>query len=85
MNIETSLPYSWLRSLPSTLRQEDEIPLFGTPSLFPWEAFGQVLGKALQIQSLRIKPIEIQWRPEEELMAGLGADPVILTFQAPPP
>lgn len=84
MNIATTLPYSWLRSISTDLLELDALPLFGSPPPFPWEAYGKALSEALRIENISLSPVDTAWRTEEELLEGLGSDPLILALHISP-
>lgn len=79
----TTSPYDWIREIPTSLLQLDEIPLLGYPPHFPWEEFAQKLAKTLQIKSLVIKPHDVEWRKSADLFTGIGSHPVPLQFTIP--
>lgn len=68
----TKKPYSWIKSIPSALLQNDSIPLIGFPPPFPWEAFAKRLSQILEIKDLNISHEAFQWRTKGELLAGMG-------------
>ncbi|MFQ5728826.1 MAG: hypothetical protein ACE5GN_00505, partial [Waddliaceae bacterium] len=84
MSTTTSTPYSWLKKIPASIVELDEIPLFGHPPPFPWEGFTAQVAKDLDIQTLTIKPSKFQWRTEEELLSGLGDSVLPLNFTITP-
>lgn len=84
MSIETTLPYSWLKSVPDNVKALDEVPLFGNPPLFPWELFSKELEKALQIKNLSIHCTDVQWTAANVLIAGFGENPAIFSLTLAP-
>lgn len=73
--MDTSLlnqPYHWLKQIPGDLWQQDESPLLGYSPPFPWNDMAAYISKTLELGSLEVQPGEWQWRPQEELLAGLG-------------
>ena len=84
MSTTTSTPYSWLKKIPASIVELDEIPLFGQPPPFPWEDLTAQLAKDLDIQNLTIEPSEFQWRTAEELLSGLGDSFLALNFTITP-
>ncbi len=79
----TTLPYEWLKEVPTSLLQQDDIPLLGFPPIFPWEQFNENLKKTFQTQNIEVKPLVLQWRSSEDLFAALGEDLIPINFQIP--
>ncbi len=77
-SLAPSLPYEWLKQLPLSIIQADEIPLFGKSPSFPWEQLATQLSQLFQIENIVLEPSNSQWRTTEDLLKGLGADPVFL-------
>lgn len=84
MSIETTLPYSWLRTIPDAIKLQDEIPLFGNPPPFPWEAFNQELAKIFEQPDLKVVCTNIEWKTSEELLSGFGETPAIHPISVAP-
>jgi flagellar motor switch protein FliN/FliY len=84
VNIETVLPYHWLRTCSEEIVKLDAIPLLGNPPTFPWALFSNALGQALAIQNLQITPQEIAWREKDRLLEGMGTNPQVVEFQVSP-
>ena len=78
----SSMPYDWLKQIPTALLQLDEIPLIGFPPEFPWEDLSRGLGEVFQIPDFKIEAAPFQWRSENELLSGMGDDlkPLICTI-----
>lgn len=83
-NVVTALPYSWLSQVSEEVKNLDSIPLLGTPPLFPWEEFSGLLSKSLQINDLKIIPVETKWREKETLLAELGNNPICYPLSVVP-
>lgn len=81
-NTTASMPYDWLKQIPTALLQLDEIPLIGFPLPFPWEELSKGMGETFQIPDFKIEPEPLQWRTQEELFAGLGDNltPLVCTI-----
>lgn len=79
----TTLPFEWLKEVPTALLQLDNIPLLGFPPLFPWAEFNEKLKGTFQVSTLEIKPLETKWRGANDLFAGVGADLIPIHFQIP--
>ena len=84
MSIETTIPFSWLRSIPADIKIQDDVPLWGAPPSFPWEAFALELGKALGGIPLSITCRDVQWRSPEDLLHALGENPSFHAFSVTP-
>lgn len=76
-------PYNWLKEVPATLLELDDIPLLGYPPLFPWETFTQKLAQTFQIKNLKIKPLDYQWKEAEDIISGVGGKPFPLWLNVP--
>lgn len=70
----TSMPYDWLKQIPTALLQLDEIPLIGFPLPFPWKELSQGMREVFEIPDFNFEPGPFQWRVQEELLSGLGPD-----------
>lgn len=79
----TTLPYEWLKEVPTSLLQQDDIPLLGFPPLFPWKQFNEHLKSTFQTQNIEVKPLTLQWRSSEDLFSALGQDLIPIHFQIP--
>lgn len=75
MSIETTIPFSWLRSIPADIKIQDDVPLWGASPLFPWETFADELSKTLGIPQVSVSCQDVQWRAPEDLFHGLGENP----------
>jgi|688.fasta_scaffold20971_5 flagellar motor switch protein FliN/FliY len=70
--------FDWIKQLPDSVLQLDEVPLFGKAPPFPWEKLTKELSALFQIGKLKIEPGNSQWRTPEELTEGIGAEPATL-------
>lgn len=69
----TTTAYEWLKQIPTSLLQEDSVPLAGFPPDFPWEQFSQELAKRFQLSGFKISPkASFELRSEPELLDGIG-------------
>lgn len=84
MTIESTLPYSWLKTLPAEIKTHDEIPLWGSPPPFPWKAFADELAKVLHLETLEATLLETAWTPQNAILSNMGDDPFIFEFAVPP-
>lgn len=76
---KTKSSYDWIRYLPPSILQWDEIPLLGLPPPFPWEGLTQNLSQLFNIKDLKIEPIDTQWKAQEDLLQGF-VDPQPIFF-----
>lgn len=79
----TTLPFEWLKEVPTALLQLDDIPLLGFPPVFPWAEFSEKLAQTFQVSNIEIKPLETKWRDSSDIFAGLGQDLIPIHFQVP--
>lgn len=79
----TTLPYEWLKEVPTALLRLDDIPLLGFPPDFPWNEFNQNLKNTFQLESIAIEPLSLEWRTRDNLFAALGQDLIPIHFQIP--
>lgn len=77
MNDTIPASYEWVKQIPSSLMELDDKPLFGKGPSFPWESFSSAIAKIFDKKELSIRPAEMQWRLSDQLLDGLGADPII--------
>lgn len=64
--------YDWIKQIPSSLLQWDDIPLTGASPPFPWQALSQKLAQIFELDSLRIELFEKKWRTEKEFDEGIA-------------
>lgn len=79
----TTLPYEWLKEVPTALLRLDDIPLLGFPPDFPYEEFNENLKKTFQLENIGIEPLSLQWRTRDDLFSALGQDLIPIHFQIP--
>lgn len=80
----TTTPLSWIKKLETTLSETQEIPLWGYPPPFPWEEIISPLEQALAIKNLALAPLRTDWKPSEELLSGMGKNPIIVPIELTP-
>lgn len=83
MKNAATLPYDWLKEIPTSLLQLDSIPLLGYPPSFPWEEFTTKLAATFQLKDLKIKPLGVEWRTADDLLNGLGGSPIAIHISIP--
>ncbi|MBS4168170.1 type III secretion system cytoplasmic ring protein SctQ [Parachlamydia sp. AcF125] len=64
--------YSWLKRLSPEFVRKDEVPLFGYPPPFPWEAFAQQLAQTFQLKEVTFTPSMPEWREAKSLFSDFG-------------
>lgn len=62
--------YDWIKYLPSSILQWDEIPLLGLPPPFPWDGLSQGLSQLFNIENIKIEHLDTKWRLQEDLLQG---------------
>lgn len=80
---QATTPYDWLKEIPTSLLQLDDIPLLGHPPAFPWESFSEKLAQTFQVQQLKVTPLECQWRELSDIISGVGGKPFPLHLNIP--
>ena len=83
MSTTKSLPYDWIGELDPKIAELDDIPLFGHPPSFPWDAFSKKLSQIFEVDDIIIQPEDPKWRSEEELFSDLGSQLYPITFSVP--
>lgn len=68
----TSTTYDWIKQYPSTLFQQDDVPLLGNTPAFPWDQFSVELGRIFQSPDLQVKGSDFQWRTADKITEGIG-------------
>lgn len=69
--------YDWIRQIPSSLLQQDAVPLLGVPPTFPWKDFAAELAKLFSLKSLQIFAGDIQWRSANAYFEGIANEQVL--------
>ncbi len=77
-------PLAWVRKIAPELKHLDEVPLFGNAPSFDWERFSSLLASRLSVQKLSLQAVEQEWRSEETLKAGLGANLIVIPITLSP-
>jgi flagellar motor switch protein FliN/FliY len=70
-------PYGWLKQIPSSLLQWDDIPLLGNPPAFPWEEFSSLISQNIGLQGFKISPSDVRWLSKEEYFKGISHPDVL--------
>ncbi|KIA78760.1 Type III secretion basal body protein [Parachlamydia acanthamoebae] len=76
-----TVPYSWLKNLSPEFVRKDEVPLFGYPPAFPWEAFAQQFAETFQLKEAAFIPSLPEWKNEKNLFSDFGEPYVIREFR----
>lgn len=71
----TTAPLFWLKKVESALTELQQIPLWGSPPAFPWEACSKEIATLLQIPELKLEHTKTEFLNLEEIPLGLGASP----------
>lgn len=79
MNETPKKSFDWIKQIPSSLLQWDDIPLLGSAPNFPWQEFSSQISQSLGLGQLTLEPSDIQWVTESEYAKGV-ANPVALHF-----
>ncbi len=85
MTATTQINYSWLKQLPSSLLQSNDIPLIGFSPPFPWEQCAAKLSELLEIKGVALTPASApELRTKDGLLAGLGGHPLSFSLSVAP-
>lgn len=84
MTATTSIPYDWLRKIPHSLLEKDEIPILSSPGPFPIDRFSALLAKTFQLDRLDIQLSPWENRSSEHLLKGLGEPLKIVNIELSP-
>jgi flagellar motor switch protein FliN len=79
----TSMPYDWLKQIPTALLQLDEIPLIGFAPPFPWDELAKAIGETFEIHDFKIQAGPLEWCEEENLYKTLGDNLTTTTITIP--
>lgn len=79
----TSMPYDWLKQIPTSLLQLDEIPLLGFPPSFPWNEFSKAIRELFEIPDFNLEAEPFEWIPKEKLLENMGTEIMPLFFTIP--
>jgi len=82
--MQTIIPYEWLKTIPKSLIDKEEIPSLGFPPLFPWDQFNAILAKLFQLENLSIVPAPWEWKEPEFFTKNLGETPEFFCFDIAP-
>ncbi len=77
-------PLSWLKQLHDELSLTQQVPLWGSPPLFPWESFAEALQNSLEISDFQITVLKQELLPAEEFLQSFGKKPVLKTCELAP-
>jgi flagellar motor switch protein FliN/FliY len=80
----TTAPLFWLKKVETALTELQQIPLWGSPPPFPWEACSKEIGSLLQIPELKLEHTKTEFLNPEEITLGLGASPYDLSIALTP-
>jgi flagellar motor switch protein FliN len=74
------VPYDWLKKIPSSLAQMDDVPLWGSSPSFPYKEFSSKFSNLFQINHLNIQSEAPQWRTPENLLEGMSDHVIPIHF-----
>lgn len=80
----TAHPLDWIREINAALVALDEKPQFGVPAPFDWENLERGLQEVLQKPQLKIKQNASEWIVSNQLLKGLGENPLSLPIEWSP-
>lgn len=80
VNSKASASYDWLRQIPKSLLELDQVPLFGFTPPFPWDDLSESLARTFELSSLKIKPTQHQWLTKDKLYDVLPDSLIPLNF-----
>jgi flagellar motor switch protein FliN len=80
----TQAPLFWLKQIAGSLEELQEVPLWGFPPAFPFEACAEKIANILQAPELKITVEATQMRTASEIGSGLGAHFLSTTIELSP-
>ncbi len=80
----SAAPLAWKRQLAEVLQEAKIIPLWGSPPPFPWEEFAEALANEWNLPGLQIKSLKTSWNKKQEVLRGLGTQPLVIPMEAAP-
>lgn len=84
MAAQTSVPYDWLRHIPHSVLEKDEIPILSSPGPFPLDKLTAFLTKTFQLDKLEIEMSQWETFSPEVISKGLGGTPRYLNIELSP-
>lgn len=79
-----AVPYDWLRHVPHSFIEKEDLPFFGYPPPFPWDQLSAIFGKIFNLDHVHFISAPWQIRSGEDLHAGLGSNPLPLMVELSP-
>lgn len=74
----TQQAYDWIRTLPPSILEFDEIPLIGHAVAFPWQKAVDTITRRFELDKLSLVPGHWEWRSKDELFTGLSGEPHLI-------
>jgi len=74
----------FLKNLEGALEELQEIPLFGSPPPFSWEAFSDALSQLFEDKTFSLTHHKTEWLEKENITTGMGTNPLIQPFALSP-
>lgn len=69
----------WLKQIPASLLQWDDIPLTGAAPEFPWNDLAEKLSNRFGLKDINIELLDTKWRTEKEFYENIP-DPLFITL-----
>src|ERR1700733_9489791 len=79
-----AVPYDWLRHVPHSFVEKEDLPLFGYPPLFPWDQLGAIFAKIFQLESAQFTASAWEYRNGNALLSEMGRYPQPLFIDLAP-
>jgi flagellar motor switch protein FliN/FliY len=80
----SAAPYYWLEKIKQASMLTQQVPLWGTPPPFPWDACTKTLATSWNMPQLSFAPHKTLWRSYEEMLEGFGSHPTLTVFELTP-
>jgi hypothetical protein len=80
----TDIPKEWLQKIEMALIKSEQIPSLIETFSFPWDLAAETLARTLNIPDFKLSARPSQLKMSEDLLSGMGNEPVILTLELSP-
>ncbi len=70
---QSTLAWSWLKTISRDLYALDQAPLLGKAPDFPWERLAQEFTQVFGLVNFSIKPGELAWKEKKDVTAKVGS------------
>jgi len=78
------LRMQWINRVEEALAKAQILPMMEASFPFPWDEAAAQIGKALSLKELAINARPSEWKMEEGILAGMGNEPVTVSFEVAP-